>query len=185
MNLFTEDFREFLKKDLIEVSSLIQLEQSGRLNWWAETGTCQRLWPIGEYLYICTYSFGLDLEHCTWLLDDVTMSCFILATTGDGNCLLHAASLAMWGFHDRLLTLRKALHTLLTQGNMWPALYRRWRFQSHLYNTQFGLILNEAEWQDEWKSVLKLASSEPRHPSNASNRYKCHTCSDGFWAKFT
>ena len=55
------------------------------------------------------------------------------------------------------------------QGNMWPAIYRRWRFQSHLYNTQFGLILNEAEWQDEWKSVLKLASSEPRHPSNASN----------------
>ena len=43
------------------MSSLIQLEQSGRLNWWAETGTCQRLWPI--------------------------------ATTGDGNCLLHAASL--------------------------------------------------------------------------------------------
>ena len=58
---YPEDFREFLKKDLIEVSSLIQLEQSGRLNWWAETGTCQRLWPI--------------------------------ATTGDGNCLLHAASL--------------------------------------------------------------------------------------------
>ena len=104
------------------------------------------------------------------------MTCFVLATTGDGNCLLHAASLAMWGFHDRLLTLRKALHTLLTQGNMWPALYRRWRFQSHLYNTQFGLILNEAEWQDEWKSVLKLASSEPRHPSNASNRYDVTQC---------
>ena len=59
--LLSDDFREFLKKDLIEVSSLIQLEQNGRLNWWAETGTCQRLWPI--------------------------------ATTGDGNCLLHAASL--------------------------------------------------------------------------------------------
>ena len=39
------------------------------LHRWAETGTCQRLWP--------------------------------LATTGDGNCLLHAASLGMWGFHDR------------------------------------------------------------------------------------
>ena len=61
---YPEDFREFLKKDLIEVSSLIQLEQSGRLNWWAETGTCQRLWPI--------------------------------ATTGDGNCLLHAASLGKY-----------------------------------------------------------------------------------------
>ena len=49
---------------------------------------------------------------------------FFSATTGDGNCLLHAASLAMWGFHDRLLTLRKALHTLLSQGDMWPAIYR-------------------------------------------------------------
>ena len=58
---FSEDFRSFLEKDLIEVSSLVSLEGSGRLNWWAETGTCQRLWP--------------------------------LATTGDGNCLLHAASL--------------------------------------------------------------------------------------------
>ena len=75
----------------------------------------------------------------------------------------------MWGFHDRLLTLRKALHSLLTSGDIWPALYRRWRLQSHLYNTQFGLILDESEWQEEWKSVLKLASSEPRHPSNASS----------------
>jgi OTU domain-containing protein 7 len=154
---YPEHFRNFLKKDLIEVSSQSQLEQSGRLNWWTETGTCQRLWPI--------------------------------ATTGDGNCLLHAASLgnliilkiktstlrqhffilAMWGFHDRLLTLRKALHTLLTNGDIWPAIYRRWRLQSHLYNTQFGLVLSEAEWQDEWKSVLKLASSEPRHPSTTSS----------------
>ena len=50
-------------------STSISLSQTGRLNWWADTGTCQRLWP--------------------------------LATTGDGNCLLHAASLGMWGFHDR------------------------------------------------------------------------------------
>ena len=53
---------------------------------------------------------------------------FFSATTGDGNCLLHAASLAMWGFHDRLLTLRKALHTLLSQGDMWPAIYRYFNF---------------------------------------------------------
>ena len=53
---------------------------------------------------------------------------FFSATTGDGNCLLHAASLAMWGFHDRLLTLRKALHTLLSQGDMWPAIYRYYIF---------------------------------------------------------
>ena len=53
--------REYLEKDLIETSSLVSLENAGRLNWWSESGTCQRLWP--------------------------------LATSGDGNCLLHAASL--------------------------------------------------------------------------------------------
>ena len=77
---YTEDFRGFLEKDLIELSALISLEQSGRLNWWADTGTCQRLWP--------------------------------LATTGDGNCLLHAASLGMWGFHDRYIGIRVARRTL-------------------------------------------------------------------------
>ena len=57
----TDEYRAFLEKDLIELSSLVSLENYGRLNWWAETETCQRLWP--------------------------------LATSGDGNCLLHAASL--------------------------------------------------------------------------------------------
>merc|ERR1719412_1090844 len=123
---YTEDFRGFLEKDLIEVSALISLEQSGRLNWWADTGTSQRLWP--------------------------------LATTGDGNCLLHAASLGMWGFHDRLLTLRKALHAFLTTNECAASIYRRWRWQSHLQNLQYGLTLSEREWSEEWRSVLRLAS---------------------------
>jgi OTU domain-containing protein 7 len=59
--ILTDDFRAFLEKDLIEKSTLASLENSGRLNWWADSGACQRLWP--------------------------------LATSGDGNCLLHAASL--------------------------------------------------------------------------------------------
>eukprot|EP00095_Tigriopus_kingsejongensis_P005689 snap_masked-scaffold158_size296719-processed-gene-1.14 protein:Tk05689 transcript:snap_masked-scaffold158_size296719-processed-gene-1.14-mRNA-1 annotation:"conserved hypothetical protein" len=137
LTIYPEDYRGFLEKDLIELSSLISLEQSGRLNWWAETGTCQRLWP--------------------------------LATTGDGNCLLHAASLGMWGFHDRLLTLRKALHSFLSSSEASAAIYRRWRWQSHLQNLQYGLQLSEREWEDEWRSVLRLASSEPRHGSSCSS----------------
>jgi len=129
---YQEDFRGFLEKDLIELSALISLEQSGRLNWWADTGTCQRLWP--------------------------------LATTGDGNCLLHAASLGMWGFHDRLLTLRKALYTFLTSSQEADAIYRRWRWQCAQQNYQSGLALTETEWTEEWSSVLKLASTEPRPP---------------------
>jgi len=140
---YPEDFRGFLEKDLIELSALISLEQCGRLNWWADTGTCQRLWP--------------------------------LATTGDGNCLLHAASLGMWGFHDRLLTLRKALYTFLTSSGEADAIYRRWRWQCAQQNYQSGLALTETEWTEEWSSVLKLASTEPRpqpinHPPKRRSR---------------
>lgn len=37
-----------------------------------------------------------------------------LATSGDGNCLPHAASLAAYGFHDRLLALRTKVQALLS-----------------------------------------------------------------------
>lgn len=49
--------------------------------------------------------------HLNWWSDaGLCERLWPMATTGDGNCLLHAASLAMWGFHDRLLILRHALH---------------------------------------------------------------------------
>ncbi|XP_076333690.1 OTU domain-containing protein 7B-like isoform X2 [Tachypleus tridentatus] len=133
LSVHPEDFRRFLEKDLIETSTLVSLEQSGRLNWWAKQGTLQHLWP--------------------------------LATTGDGNCLLHAASLGMWGFHDRLLTLRKALHALLTHSQFTQAFYRRWRWQTALQNKESGLVYCEQEWKKEWQTLLKMASPEPR-PSN-------------------
>lgn len=46
---------------LMNISVKTKFIYTGRLNWWAEIGLCQRLIP--------------------------------LATSGDGNCLLHAASL--------------------------------------------------------------------------------------------
>jgi OTU domain-containing protein 7 len=86
----------------------------------------------------------------------------------------------MWGFHDRLLTLRKALHAFLSSGECASAIYRRWRWESHLQNLQFGLTLSEREWQDEWRSVLRLASSEPRHGStSASSESSMSTSSSG------
>ncbi|NXG43764.1 OTU7B protein, partial [Psilopogon haemacephalus] len=85
-----------------------------------------------------------------------------LATTGDGNCLLHAASLGMWGFHDRDLMLRKALHTLMDRGAEREALRRRWRWQQTQQNKESGLVYTEEEWQKEWNELIKLASSEPR-----------------------
>lgn len=59
-----------------------------------------------------------------WYKSGSTRILWPLATSGDGNCLLHAASLGMWGFHDRLLTLREALHNTLTKGEYRHALFR-------------------------------------------------------------
>ena len=47
-------------------------------------------------------------KRLNWWADlNIAQELWPLVTTGDGNCLLHAASLCTWGFHDRLLTLRK------------------------------------------------------------------------------
>ncbi|KAK3097479.1 hypothetical protein FSP39_009970 [Pinctada imbricata] len=127
---FPADYRAFLEKDLIETSTLVSLEQAGRLNWWAEMGVCQRLLPM--------------------------------ATTGDGNCLLHAASLAMWGIHDRELMLRRALYDTLTCTKYSKALHRRWKWQQTELNKEAGLILEEDEWKAEWTGILKLATTKPR-----------------------
>ncbi|XP_062897864.1 OTU domain-containing protein 7B isoform X1 [Mobula hypostoma] len=93
-----------------------------------------------------------------------------LATTGDGNCLLHAASLGMWGFHDRDLMLRKALYTTMGKGAEKEALKRRWRWQQTQQNKESGLVYTEEEWQKEWNELIKLASSQPRvHYSGNGN----------------
>lgn len=130
LSQYPDDFRAFLHKDLIETSTLVALEQAGRLNWWADLGACQRLLP--------------------------------LATTGDGNCLLHAASLGMWGFHDRLLTLRRALYSTLNVDLAKGEFWRRWRWHQSQVNKQSGLIYSEVEWEKEWANLLKLASLIPR-----------------------
>ncbi|XP_033108828.1 OTU domain-containing protein 7B-like [Anneissia japonica] len=131
---YKDDFRNFLEKDLIETTSMYNLENAKRLNWWLSV--LQVLWPM--------------------------------ATSGDGNCLLHAASLGMWGFHDRLLTLRKALYKALTDNQdsrFMKKLKRRWKWQQMQTNKESGLVFSEEEWEEEWSHLLKLASAKPRNSS--------------------
>ncbi|XP_022110578.1 OTU domain-containing protein 7B-like [Acanthaster planci] len=147
--VFPAEFRAFMEKDLLEMTTMANLENAGRLNWWAEGNACSRLWPM--------------------------------ATTGDGNCLLHAASLGMWGFHDRQLTLRKALYHTLTENPRSPRmqkLKRRWRWQQTEVNQKSGLVYSEEEWEKEWKSMLRLASAEPRAPLTGSSRSSLPTLSE-------
>ncbi|XP_056138146.1 OTU domain-containing protein 7A [Lampris incognitus] len=139
LSVYSEDFRSFIERDLIEQSTMMALEQAGRLNWWSTMcASCKKLLP--------------------------------LATTGDGNCLLHAASLGMWGFHDRDLMLRKSLYIMMKSGTERAALKRRWRWQQTQQNKESGLVYTEEEWEKEWSELLKLASSEPRtHLSKNGN----------------
>lgn len=97
-----------------------------------------------------------------WVSAFICQKLWPLSTTGDGNCLLHAASLAMWGFHDRKLTLRTALHNLLSHGEYRDALWRRWRFQQTKLNRQAGFVYSDFEWAKEWDEIVVMASPEPR-----------------------
>uniref|UniRef100_A0A3B1K702 ubiquitinyl hydrolase 1 n=1 Tax=Astyanax mexicanus TaxID=7994 RepID=A0A3B1K702_ASTMX len=121
-------------------------------------------------------SMMVALEHAGRLnwwtkLGSGYQSLLPLATSGDGNCLLHAASLGMWGFHDRDLMLRKSLYALMDHGQEREALKRRWRWQQTMQNKESGLVYTEEEWQKEWNELLKLASSEPRihYSTNGTN----------------
>ncbi|XP_026565739.1 OTU domain-containing protein 7A [Pseudonaja textilis] len=129
LSVYSEDFRSFIERDLIEQATMTALEQAGRLNWWSTACTsCKRLLP--------------------------------LATTGDGNCLLHAASLGMWGFHDRDLVLRKALYTMMRSGAEREALKRRWRWQQTQQNKESFVEVSVSTCQfwyhgndDQWFTV--------------------------------
>ncbi len=65
------------------------LESRGLINWWTLIHWCAPVCagPVPEMARL----YALD-------------------TDADGDCLLHALSLGLGGFHDRLLTLRAALH---------------------------------------------------------------------------
>ena len=116
------------------------------------------------------------LGRLNWWADvGVCQRLLPLATVGDGNCLLHAASLGMWGFQDRLLTLRKELYGTLTSHLAKGAIKRRWRLQQWEKNINAGgLLYSEDEWEKEWQEVLRIASTQRRldHEQQAAESRK-------------
>lgn len=117
-----------------------------------ETSTLRRLENSGHLNWWCWNGSGQRL--------------WPLSTTGDGNCLLHAASLGMWGIHDRQLILRSVLHEMLTRGSRRNTLWRRWRWAESKANLQSGLELSDEEWHHEWNNILNLAAATPRTNAN-------------------
>lgn len=46
LDRFPDDFRQFIERDIIEISTLRRLENSGHLNWWCNQNPSQRMWPL-------------------------------------------------------------------------------------------------------------------------------------------
>ena len=86
-----------------------------------------------------------------------------LATSGDGNCLLHAASIYMWGLPDKDLILRTHLHRLLTTNVQRHGLQRRWKYSTNLRNQEAGgLTFSDEEWEFEWSEITRIATNHTR-----------------------
>lgn len=135
ISVYPPDFRIFIEKDLLETAALVTLESASILNWWRHG----------------------RVPGAPRLLP--------LATSGDGNCLPHAASLAAYGFHDRLLALRTKVQALLSgEGGdaLTRAIKRRWRWSESLSLRTAGLTPSETEWERDWHESVLAASAEPR-----------------------
>jgi len=103
-----------------------------------------------------------------WAIKEPRNRLYPIVTRGDGNCLLHAASLGIYGVHDKELTLRGSVHKLLPQM---PSLRRRWQHEMELRFKEFGfdIELTHEQWESEWDDILKMASPAPlSKPSDSS-----------------
>ena len=86
-----------------------------------------------------------------------------LRTHGDGNCLLHGLSMAMWGVDDTQLRLRKALHKAVAEGSAADELRERWRCSMESENRKLGFTLDESQWQQEWmEHIVQISSPVPK-----------------------
>ena len=82
-----------------------------------------------------------------------------LYTLGDGNCLMHAASLGMWGFQDRDFILRKAVHEAIVRSQD-NTLYPRWKMAREAQLLQVNCRLDQHEWDREWSQIIRNVSLE-------------------------
>ena len=108
-----------------------------------------------------TVKRSLEEENClNWFSQATKLE--PLNTKGDGNCLLHAASLGMWGFQDRDHILRNAVSQAVqhaTQGK--NTFYMRWKCNKEWECREQGFQLEPGQWRQEWETVVRQASSAP------------------------
>lgn len=73
-----------------------------------------------------------------------------------GNCLLDSALQATWGVFDRDNSLRQVLGDSLCEAA--SVLYPRWREAEALQARLLQFSLDEAQWQEDWATLVSLAA---------------------------
>lgn len=84
-----------------------------------------------------------------------------LRTNGDGNCLLHAASMYMWGVQDTDLVLRRTLYNVLKTTDTRNFKFR-WQLEcvkSTVFQ-QTELRYDTRNWDEEWEHLVNMASTD-------------------------
>ncbi|XP_037947775.1 ubiquitin thioesterase trabid [Teleopsis dalmanni] len=80
----------------------------------------------------------------------------VLWNRSAGDCLLDSAMQATWGVFDRDNTLRRALADSLHQSG--SVFYARWREYEMIQASMLHFSLEEAQWEEDWATLLSLAS---------------------------
>ena len=114
----------------------------------------------------------LEVEEklINWHPGCVNLSC--LKTLGDGNCLMHSASLAMWGIHDRDLILRSAVYTALTHSRS-RVLFERWQSDRRREMSQINASMDAHVWEAEYQHMIDMVNPR-RHSSRMDSLTDFH-----------
>ncbi|XP_048577328.1 tumor necrosis factor alpha-induced protein 3 isoform X2 [Nematostella vectensis] len=91
-------------------------------------------------------------------------------TLGDGNCLMHAASIGMWAVSDRYQVLRKAVYDVMIEDHE-GIFHMRWQFETEKQHSHLGYKITEEQWTQEWREVLRLVSTD--HTPRGTNALSC------------
>ncbi|CAG2197947.1 A20 [Mytilus edulis] len=101
-----------------------------------------------------------DNKVINWCRSAKTL--YPLKTKGDGNCLLHAVSMCLWGLEDESLLLRRLLYVSLVQDSSTQKNFqRRWLLRQRRMNQErpfgFNAQLDKNEWEREWETITNAA----------------------------
>lgn len=89
---------------------------------------------------------------------EVTAHLYALWNRSAGDCLLDSLMQATWGVFDRENVLRRALADSLVQAS--HLFYPRWKEYEDMHASLLHFSLDEAQWQDDWASLVSLASQQ-------------------------